>query len=123
MSMFNGDLFEINQATHKAYRKFHGGIRCALCGTFLKVGDKARFIMTNTNEPATKGISGNPIICDQEGVERKEILQELQDLRAAWEEARTKFWWFIEKEVNEANARGYQQAENDSYNEHSSDIY
>jgi hypothetical protein len=121
--MFDGDPFEVTPATYKAYQKFHGGIRCALCGTFLKVGDRARFIMTNTNEPDTKGISGNPIICLQEGSNRAEILQELQDLRAGWEEAKAKFWWFIEKEVGDANAKGYQQAENDQRNEHSSDIY
>lgn len=66
------------------------GFRCMMCGYKFKVGDKWRWVYTND----MYGSSGNPIVCERCDGTDKEVRRRWQ---RKWEEARTRFWWFIER--------------------------
>jgi hypothetical protein len=75
------------------------------------VGDTARWVLTNTSEPATKGLSGNPFICDKCDGPRDVILAKL---RAVLEEFNApRFWWFRHDE----RERGYSEGASDEARE------
>ena len=66
-------------------------LRCAWCGHRFELGDTARWVYTNGGDEETKGISGNPFICQPCDGPRSEILSKL---RSALAEANGRMWWF-----------------------------
>lgn len=97
-----------------------GGLRCAWCGHRFGAGEVARWIYTNGGSDETKGIAGNPFICERCDGPRPEILRRLRETLAEFEANR--FWWFRQRsdEVYEAAreaARDEQRAARDAYDE------
>jgi hypothetical protein len=65
--------------------------RCAWCGHRFAAGERVRCVYTNSVGDDTKGICGNPFICQTCDGPREEILAKLRGMRA---EFNTRFWWF-----------------------------
>lgn len=66
--------------------------RCAWCGHKFVVGDVVRCVYTNSDGDETRGIGGNPFICQACDGPRDVILAKLRDQLAKFRDER--FWWF-----------------------------
>lgn len=66
--------------------------RCSWCGHRFVVGDTVRCVYTNGGGEETRGISGNPLICQGCDGPRDVVLAKLRALAAEFRSER--FWWF-----------------------------
>ena len=104
----------------------HPEFRCAWCGHRFRAGDVARWVFTNTSDPATKGLSGNPFICAACDGPRDEILARLRATMAEF--VADRFWWFrgrsreVREAVNRA-VRDEQRSSRESYDAGHDDGY
>lgn len=71
--------------------------RCAWCGHKFVVGDIARCVYTNGDGDDTRGIGGNPFICQACDGPRDAVLASLRALREEWMAAQQRFWWFARR--------------------------
>lgn len=110
MSFLDGEPFVVDAGITQSHARYKRMLICAWCGRDLKVGDVARFVMTNTSEPATVGLQGNPFVCSSCDGPRDQILAELR--RTLSDFASPRFRWFRGWLESNAEARGEQRADN-----------
>ena len=100
MSWHDRKTFEVTAAHltlpwsgHRDGRNF----RCALCGHFFEVGDKARWIFTNDGKKDAP--SGNPFVCDPCDGPEEDVRARL---KAHTDEGLKRFWWGARPEWDKA---------------------